>query len=82
MSLQNKTDTSLVVSSTKLLSSKATNFLSSILKKQTNFLQVDLFSKLANNGKLTNKKHKKQLKNNLCFYCSAKDHKLNFYSKK
>ena len=37
---------------------------------------------LASNGQLTSNKHKKYLKNNLCFYCSARDHKLDFYSKK
>jgi len=39
-------------------------------------------TKLASNGKLTNDKHKKCLENNLCLYCSAGDHKLDFYSKK
>ena len=43
---------------------------------------MDLFSKLASNGKLTSDKHKKQLKNNLCLYCSARDHKLDSYPKK
>jgi len=43
---------------------------------------VDLFSKLASNGKLTSDKHKKHLENNLCLYCSAGDHKLDFCSKK
>jgi len=43
---------------------------------------VDLSSKLASNGKLTSDKHKKQLKNNLCLYCSVRDHKLDSYPKK
>ena len=41
-----------------------------------------LSSKLASNGKLTSDKCKKRLKNNLCFYCSAEDYKLDFCSKK
>ena len=52
------------------------------LKKQPNTPQVDLSSKLANNGKLTSNKCKKHLKNNLCLYCSAGDHKLDSCSKK
>jgi len=43
---------------------------------------VDLSFKLASNGKLTSDKHKKCLKNNLCLYCGAEDHKLDSYSKK
>ena len=44
---------------------------------------MDLFSKLASNGKLTSDKHKKHLiKNNLYLYCGAEDYKLNFYPKK
>ena len=43
---------------------------------------MNLFSKLANNSKLTSNKCKKHLKNNLCLYCGTKDHKLNFCSKK
>ena len=43
---------------------------------------MDLSSKLASNSKLTSDECKKQLKNNLCFYYSAGDHKLNFCSKK
>ena len=43
---------------------------------------MDLFSKLASNGKLTSNEHKKYLKNNLCLYYSTGDHKLDFYSKK
>jgi len=42
---------------------------------------MDLSSKLANNGKLTSDKHKKYLENNLCLYCSAEDHKLDFCPK-
>jgi len=43
---------------------------------------VDLSSKLANNGKLTGDEHKKQLKNNLCLYCSVGDYKLDSCPKK
>ena len=51
-------------------------------KKQPNSLWVDLFSKLASNGKLTNDEHKKHLENNLCLYYSAGNHKLDSCSKK
>ena len=43
---------------------------------------MDLSSKLASNSKLTSDECKKYLKNNLCLYYSAGDHKLDFYSKK
>jgi len=43
---------------------------------------VDLSSKLASNGKLTSDEHKKHLKNNLCLYCDAGDHKLDSCPKK
>ena len=43
---------------------------------------MDLSSKLASNSKLTSDKHKKHLKNNLCSYCGAEDHKSDFCSKK
>jgi len=43
---------------------------------------VDLSSKLASNGKLTSDKRKKHLKNNLCLYCGAGDHKLDSCPKK
>ena len=43
---------------------------------------MNLFFKLANNGKLTSDEFKKYLKNNLCLYYSIKDCKLNFCSKK
>jgi len=43
---------------------------------------VDLFSKLASNGKLTDDKYKKHLKNNLYLYCGAENYKLDFCSKK
>ena len=43
---------------------------------------MDFFSKLANNSKLTSDECKKYLKNNLCFYYSTRDHKLDFYLKK
>ena len=71
---QNKVNSFLVALSAKISFSKL--FLSSAPKKQSNSLQVDLFSKLASNSKLTSDKHKK------CLYCSAKDYKLDFCSKK
>jgi len=77
---QNKANLSLMASSTKNPSSKSS--LSPAPKKQPNTLWVDLFSKLASNGKLTSDKHKKCLKNNLCLYCSARDHKLDSCPKK
>ena len=77
---QNKANPSPVASSTKNPSSKSS--LSSTLKKQPNTPQVNLSSKLVSNGKLTSNKHKKCLKNNLCLYCSAEDHKLDSCSKK
>ena len=43
---------------------------------------MDLSSKLASNSKLTSDEHKKHLKNNLCLYYSAEDHKLDSCSKK
>ena len=43
---------------------------------------MDFFSKLASNSKLTSDKHKKHLKNNLCLYCGAEDHKLDSCPKK
>jgi len=76
---QNKANTSLVASSTKLFLSNM-SFLTP--KKQSNSLQVNLFSKLANNGKLTRNECKKHLKNNLCLYYGAKDYKLDFCLKK
>ena len=51
-------------------------------KKQPNTLWVDLSSKLVSNSKLTSDKCKKHLENNLCFYCSVEDHKLDSYPKK
>ena len=77
---QSKVNTSSVVLSTKLSSFKPSP--SSASKKQSNFLQADFFSKLANNSKLTSDEHKKYLKNNLCLYYGARDYKLNFCSKK
>ena len=76
---QNKANTSPVVSSAKTSSKSSPSPAS---KKQSNSLQVDLSSKLASNGKLTSDKHKKHLENNLYLYCSAGDHKLDFYLKK
>ena len=80
MALQNKANSSPVASSAKSSSSKSPSF--SAPKKQPNTLQVDLSSKLASNSKLTSDKRKKRLENNLCLYCSARDHKLDSYPKK
>ena len=77
---QSKAYTPLAASSTKNFPSKSSP--SPTSKKQPNTLQVDLSSKLASNSKLTSDKHKKRLKNNLCLYCSARDHKLDSYPKK
>jgi len=74
MASQNKANPSLVASSAKNSFSKS--FLSSASKKQPNILQVDLSSKLVSNGKLISDERKKCLKNNLCLYYSAGDHKL------
>jgi len=43
---------------------------------------MDLSSKLASNSKLTSDEYKKHLENNLCLYCSARDHKLDSCPKK
>jgi len=80
MAHQNKTNPSLVASSAKSTSSKSP--LSSASKKQSNTSQVDLSSKLASNGKLISDECKKCLKNSLCLYCGAGDHKLDFCPKK
>ena len=80
MASQNKTNTSPVASSTKNSFSKSSA--SPIPKKQSNIPQVDLSSKLASNGKLTSDEHKKCLKNNLCLYYGAGDHKLDSCPKK
>ena len=77
---QNKVNTPPAAPSTKNSSSKSS--LSPAPKKQLNTLQVDLSSKLASNGKLTSNECKKHLKNNLCLYYGAEDHKLDFYPKK
>ena len=77
---QSKANPSLVASSTKNSSFKPS--LSPAPKKQPNTLWVDLSSKLASNGKLTSNERKKHLKNNLCLYCSAGDHKLDSCPKK
>ena len=58
------------------------SLLSPTSKKQSNTPQVDLFSKLASNGKLTSDKCKKCLENNLCLYYSAEDYKLDSCPKK
>jgi len=80
MALQNKANPFLAASSTKNSSSKSSPF--SAPKKQPNTLRVDLSSKLASNSKLTSDKCKKCLENNLCLYCGAGDHKLDFCPKK
>ena len=77
---QNKANPSPAASSAKNPSSKPS--LSPAPKKQSNTPWVDLSSKLASNGKLTSDEHKKHLKNNLCLYCSAEDHKLDSCPKK
>jgi len=43
---------------------------------------MNIFSKLANNGKLTSDKYKKYLEKNLYLYCSVENHKLDSYPKK
>jgi len=43
---------------------------------------MNLFSKLANNDKLTSDERKKHLENNLCLYDGAKDYKLDSRPKK
>ena len=80
MASQNKANTPLAALSAKNPSSKSSP--SPTPKKQPNTLQVNLSSKLANNGKLTSDEYKKHLKNNLCLYCSVGDHKLDSYPKK
>ena len=80
MTLQNKANPSLAVSSAKNSFSKSLS--SPTLKKQPNTSWVDLSFKLASNGKLTSDEHKKYLENNLCLYCSAGDNKLDSCSKK
>ena len=77
---QNKANTPPVAPFTKNPFSKSS--LSSAPKKQPNNPWVDLSSKLASNDKLTSDECKKRLKNNLCLYCSAGDHKLDFCPKK
>jgi len=80
MASQSKENPSLVALSAKNPSSKPS--LSPAPKKQPNTPQVDLSSKLASNGKLTSDECKKCLKNNLCLYCGAGDHKLDSCPKK
>ena len=77
---QNKANLSPAASSAKNPFSKPTPFPAP--KKQPNTPRVDLSSKLANNGKLTSDECKKRLKNNLCLYCGAGDHKLDSCPKK
>ena len=80
MAPQNKANSAPAALSTKNPSSKSSS--SPVSKKQPNTMRMDLSSKLANNGKLTSDEHKKCLKNNLCLYCSAGDHKLDSCPKK
>ena len=80
MASQNKANTPLVALSAKNPSSKSSP--STTSKKQPNTPWVDLSFKLASNSKLTSNKHKKCLKNNLCLYCGARDHKLDSCPKK
>jgi len=80
MASQNKANSSPVASSTKNSFSKSSS--SPTPKKQPNTPWVNLSSKLASNSKLTSNKCKKCLKNNLCLYCSAGDHKLDSCPKK
>ena len=80
MASQSKANQSPAASSVQNSSSKLSPFPSP--KKQPNTPRVDLSSKLASNSKLTSDEHKKCLENNLCFYCSAGDHKLDSCSKK
>ena len=77
---QNKVNLSPAASSIKNPFSKPS--LSPTPKKQPNTPWVDLSSKLASNGKLTSNECKKCLKNNLCLYYSAGDHKLDSCSNK
>jgi len=80
MASQNKANPFLVILSAKTSSSKPSPF--SVPKKQSNFLWVDLSSKLASNGKLTSDECKKYLENNLCLYYGAEDYKLDSCPKK
>ena len=77
---QSKANLSPAASSAKNPSSKLSP--SPTPKKQPNTPWVDLSSKLASNGKLTSNERKKHLKNNLCLYCGAGDHKLDSCPKK
>ena len=80
MASQSKANTPPAASSAKNLASKSSP--SPAPKKQPNTPRVDLSSKLASNSKLTSNKCKKHLKNNLCLYCGAGDHKLDSCPKK
>jgi len=80
MASQSKANPSPAALSAKNSSSKPSP--SPTPEKQPNTPQVDLSSKLANNGKLTSDERKKCLENNLCLYCGAGDHKLDSYPKK
>jgi len=80
MASQSKANLSPAASSAKNSSSKPSPC--PVPKKQPNTPRMDLSSKLASNGKLTSDKCKKHLKNNLCLYCGAGDHKLDSCLKK
>ena len=80
MASQSKANPFLAASSAKNPFSKLSP--SPTPKKQPNTPQMDLSSKLASNGKLTSDERKKRLKNNLCLYCGAGDHKLDSCPKK
>ena len=80
MTFQNEMNSSPVVSSAKISPFKSS--LSPTSKKQSNSLQVNLFSKLVSNGKLTSEECKKHLEYNLCLYCGVEDYKLDSYPKK
>ena len=80
MVFQSKVNPFPVASSAKNSFSKP--FPSLAPKKQSNTPQVDLSFKLASNGKLTSDICKKCLKNNLCLYCGAENHKVDSCPKK
>ena len=77
---QNKTNSFLAASSTKIFSFKLSP--SPTPKKQSNSPWVNLSFKLVSNSRLTSDKHKKHLENNLCLYCGVGDYKLDSCSKK
>jgi len=80
MTFQNKANLSPAALFIKTSFSKSSPF--PTLKKQSNFLWVNLSFKLASNSKLTSNEHKKCFKNNICLYCDAGDYKLDSCLKK